>query len=80
MISVVAFLILRNDFVSNTPAKIMEYRDDSMHYNVIKIVEDCHLLNDSSERVVQWSKKWEIALNLDKTVLLTITYKLRQVI
>jgi len=65
------FLLYINDITTNITSSIRLYVDDCVLYRVIHSEQDHHLLQQDLNRITQWTKQWQMSLNIDKYVILT---------
>ena len=70
------FLIYINDIVNNISCNIKLFADDTSLYLVVdNEYETADQLNKDIESIHQWSQKWLIKFNPDKTEIMTISKK-----
>lgn len=69
------FLIFINDILSNLTVKGRLFADDCILYTEVREPTDQINLNTCLARVGEWCNTWQMSLNLDKTVCMTITHK-----
>lgn len=71
------FLIYINDItnVITTPVQIRLFADDCVLFHQITCQDDQVLLNSNLQNIHTWCNKWDMKLNLEKTVYMTITNK-----
>src|SRR6266516_4074946 len=48
------------------------FADDAKMYKSISNIYDCGILNDSGQRIFEWSEKWCMKLNVDKCKILSV--------
>jgi len=65
------FLLYINDITTNITSSIRLFADDCVLYRVIHSEKDHHLLQLDLNRITQWTKQWQMSLNIDKCVVLT---------
>lgn len=70
-------LIYINDItnVITTPVQIRLFADDCVLFHQITCQDDQVLLNSNLQNIHTWCNKWDMKLNLEKTVYMTITNK-----
>lgn len=68
------FLIFIND-IDGIPVKIKLYADDCILYYEVKSPTNQLLLNQAFQKVVSWCENWQMSLNIEKAVAVTITRK-----
>ena len=62
------FLIFINDIADNITSNIRLFADDTMIYLTIEDAnQTAQILNNDLEKINQWSKKWLVTFNADKT-------------
>lgn len=69
------FLLFINDVLHGIPVKVRLYADDCVLYSEIENAADQELLNNALGQVVAWCKAWQMSINFQKTVFMTITRK-----
>lgn len=71
------FLVYMKDIVNyiNKKIQIRLFADDCVLYTKVESVEDQYMLNNALGLVSEWCKKWQMKLNLQKTVAITFTEK-----
>ena len=69
------FLCFVNYIPLNIASKIKLYADDILLYRKIKTRDDQNLLQDDINRLVKWSKDWQLLFNFNKCEFLCITNK-----
>ena len=69
------FILYINDMPLSIPDQTLLFADDSKLFRQIKGVDDCHLLQCSLDKLVEWSSMWRLELNSKKCKILTITLK-----
>jgi len=65
------FLLYINDITNNITSGIRLFADDCVLYRVIHSEQDNHLLQQDLNRIIQWTKQWQMSLNISKCVILT---------
>ena len=64
------FLSYINDITTNITSSIRLFADDCVLYHVIHSEQDhCHLQQDLNY-IIQWTKQWQMSLNINKCVIL----------
>lgn len=71
------FLLFINDIGNNISVKIRLFADDCVLYNEINCAEDQRRLNHDLDLIVTWCRNWQMCLNYDKTVFMSVTRKRR---
>lgn len=51
------------------------YADDYVLYSEIDNISDQELLNDAFQQIVDWCDAWQMSINFEKTVFLSISHK-----
>uniref|UniRef100_A0A6G5ACH5 Putative tick transposon n=1 Tax=Rhipicephalus microplus TaxID=6941 RepID=A0A6G5ACH5_RHIMP len=69
------FLVFINDIVDNCRVKIRLYADDCALYSLIHTVEDQVKLNTEIEKLMKWCNSWQMCVNYQKSVAMSITNK-----
>jgi len=59
------FLLYRNDITTNITSTIIPFADNCVLYHVIHSEQDHHLLQLDLNCITQWTKQWQISLNID---------------
>ena len=67
------FLLYINDIGNNIISKIRLFADDSLLYLAISSLDDCKLLQKDLDRMVLWTKQWQMIFNPLKCYVLKIT-------
>ena len=62
------FLLYINDITTNISSSIRLFADDCVLYRVIRTEEHC--LQQDLDCIIQWTKQWQINLNIDKCAIL----------
>lgn len=71
----VLFLLFINDLPTNIKTNIRLFADDCIIYREINSAEDHGALNKALSVVSDWCKDWQMALNVRKCAILTVTRK-----
>ena len=66
------FLIYVNDMPDIVATTAKMFADDTKVYNKIKVIENCHELQDDLNNLSAWSYKWLLRFNETKCVVLKI--------
>lgn len=69
------FLVFINDIACNIPIKVKLFADDCVLYHEIESANDEVTLNTALNKIQEWCLKWQMTINLRKTVAMTITRK-----
>ena len=69
------FLRNINDIGNDTTLKIRQFADDSLLYLAISTKDDCKHLQEDLDKMVKWTKTWQMIFNPSKCYVLTITKK-----
>ena len=67
------FLIFINDIANNIQSKIRLFADDCLPYHNIKTTDDCGILQNDLDPLVEWTKTWGMKFNVKKCNVLSIT-------
>lgn len=71
----VLFLIYINDITNYADVKLRLFADDCVLYNEIRHHDDQVKLSNSLNKIAQWCADWQMTINIDKTVFMSITNK-----
>ena len=69
------FLLYINDIGNDITSKIRLFADDSLLYLAISTKDDCKRLQQDLDRMVNWTKTWQMIVNPLKCYVLKITKK-----
>jgi hypothetical protein len=69
------FLLYINDIGNDITSKIRLFADDSLLYLAISTKDDCKRLQQDLDRMVNWTKTWQMIFNPLKCYVLKITKK-----
>lgn len=69
------FLIYINDLVKDVNVKIRLFADDCILYSQINNPNDQINLNNALQHIINWCHDWQMEINSNKTVFMTITNK-----
>lgn len=69
------FLIFINDITNNIGCKIKLFADDCVIYKEINSHNDHLDLSDSLNTLAEWCSQWQMSINVNKSVAMTITRK-----
>lgn len=69
------FLIFINDLAYQVDVPIRLFADDCMLYTEVQNLEDQLKLNTSLKKIAEWCDDWQMRINTDKTVCMSITKK-----
>lgn len=69
------FSLFITDIVDNISVGIRLYADDCVLYHRIQSTHDQRTLQTALDRLVAWCKKWQMVLNLKKTVVMYVSRK-----
>ena len=64
-----------NDIGTNISSTIRLFADDSLLYRNITDRESCQKLQDDLNRLVEWSKRWQMTFHPAKCFILRVTRK-----
>ena len=59
-------LIYRNDLEDDLSSKVLKFADDTKVFRKVTNYTDKQSLQDDLDKLVKWSKKWQILLNFVK--------------
>ena len=62
----VLFVIFINDMPSSVKSLLYMYADDTKIFRPIRSTEDMEILQDDLNRLVEWSRKWQLKFNITK--------------
>lgn len=74
------FLLYINDIAKEVNVKIRLFADDCVLYQEIVNIEDQIKLNNALAQIGQWCKDWQMSINSEKTVSMTVTKKKRKLV
>ena len=66
------FTCFINDITRETRNVFRLFADDSKLYRIIRSVDDCHSLQSDLDRLVLWSRRWQLQFNETKCIVLRI--------
>uniref|UniRef100_A0A6G5AAA0 Putative endonuclease/reverse transcriptase n=1 Tax=Rhipicephalus microplus TaxID=6941 RepID=A0A6G5AAA0_RHIMP len=69
------FLLYINDLPNRVTVPIRLFADDCVVYSRIETEHDQVNLNNNLQRIKDWCEEWQMSLNTEKTVFMTITRK-----
>lgn len=69
------FLIFINDLSNRVTVPIRLFADDCVLYSRIETESDQINLNNNLQKIKDWCEEWQMTLNADKTVFMSITRK-----
>lgn len=69
------FLLFINDISEGILSHLRLYTDDCVLYKPISCEDACRILQCDLSRIAQWCCKWNMNLNLDKTVIMSFSRK-----
>lgn len=74
------FNIYINDIVDSItePVQIKLFADDCLLFNEITCQQDQITLNSNLQKILTWCERWDMQLNIDKTVFMKITKKINK--
>ena len=67
------FLLYINDIDENISSTIRLFADDCIMYRIIDSLEDSLCLQRDLSTILNWTKKWQMQLNIEKCVVLRCT-------
>ena len=67
------FLLYINDIDENISSTVRLFADDCVMYRIIDSLEDSLCLQRDLSTILNWTKKWQMQLNIDKCVVLRCT-------
>jgi len=65
------FLLYINDITTNISSSIRLFADDCVLYRIIQSEQDHHHLQQDLNCIIDWTKRWQMNLNISKCVILT---------
>lgn len=71
----VLFLLHINDIPDDISVKRRLYAGDSVIYSDVNYVNDQIKHNDDFDKVKRWCNKWQMCINHEKSVCMTVTNK-----
>ena len=66
----ILFVIYINDLDSDLVSKIGKFADDTKMYKNVNCTEDAEILRNDLSVLDEWSKKWQMQLNVEKCVVM----------
>ena len=69
------FLSFINDIHENLDSKLRLFADDALLYRSIDTVNDCIILQNDIDKLVSWSKSWQMQFSVTKCHTMRITRK-----
>ena len=67
------FLLYINDIDENISSTVRLFADDCVMYRIIDSLEDSLCLQRDLSTILNWTKMWQMQLNIDKCVVLRCT-------
>ena len=64
------FLIYINDIADSINSTIRLFADDSVVYRQMNSPDDHRILQEDLEKLVEWSKTWQMEFNVDKCAIM----------
>lgn len=71
----ILFLLFINDITSQVESKIRFFADDCVLYREVLSRQDQISLNKDFSLIAQWCENWQMVINFDKTVSMSVTKK-----
>lgn len=71
----ILFLLFINDIAKNIEATVRMFADDCIIYKEIHTVNDQLVLNNALKKIDKWCQDWQMTINVEKTVCMTVTRK-----
>ena len=68
-------LLFINDIHENLDSNLRLFADDALLYRSIDTVNDCIILQNDIDKLVSWSKSWQVQFNVTKCHTMRITRK-----
>lgn len=69
------FLLIINDIHENLDSNLRLFADDALLHRSIDTVNDCIILQNDIDKLVSWSKSWQMQFNVTKCHTMRITRK-----
>lgn len=69
------FLLFINDIHENLDSNLRLFADDALLHRSIDTVNDCIILQNDIDKLVSWSKSWQMQFNVTKCHMMRITRK-----
>ena len=73
VLGLLMFLLYVNDIYDNTSSSIRMFADDCVLYRIIQTPSDHHYLQNDLDAIILWANKWQMNLNVNKSVVLHCT-------
>ena len=70
------FLLYINDITTNISSHIRLFADDCVLYRVVQSHQDHQHLQHDLNLIIQWTKQWQMRLNIDKCAVLSYLLKI----
>ena len=67
------FLVYINDINENITSSVRLFADDCVIYKSITSLEDVEQLQEDLCKICEWTNKWQMKLNIDKSAVLRCT-------
>lgn len=64
------FLLFINDIHENLDSTLRLFADDAILYRSIKTMNDIDILQNDIDKLVSWSKTWQMQFNVTNVILL----------
>ena len=58
------FLVYVSDISDNVSSNVILFADDTKLYSCVERQEDCNTLQEDINKLVSWSEKWLMKLNI----------------
>ena len=73
VIGPILFLVYINDITDNVKSNVRLFADDTLIYRKIQSAGDSLILQSDLDIVSQWCRDWQLSLNIEKCVAMSIT-------
>ena len=67
------FLLFVNDIPQIISSNIMLFADDTKLWRLIKSIDDVNILQEDLAKIIEWSQKWKLHLNVKKCKYMAIS-------
>ena len=76
----ILFLLYINDINKNISSNIRLFADDCISYRLIKNQTDVSILQNDLDKLMAWSKIWQMNFNISKCCVMQLSYKRNKIL
>jgi hypothetical protein len=76
----VLFLLFINDIANDLNSSARLFADNCLVYREVETPEDAQMLQADLEKLLAWSRSWQMAFNIEKCFIMRVTLKRKHVI